>query len=263
MKKIWIIAALVVMCLIGTVVADVPAATLKVNGVPVDLGNLAISQEGSGDNVQQTYELSQPIITPDYTIQNVIVNTKEDPQVSYGLAIIDSGAPSTFSFTFNTPINPVIAGPNQVHSSMSLSATDGGSNGVTVTSVAPPVGIPVDSDGITEMQVTTVFDGSVRKNIGLDLGGPGITFLPKSQSSTWGPFNEGFVSGPVSATGWNNIQININFQGSGFGDIYTLNGRSDIVKPPTIPEFPTMALPAALVVGLIGSILFVKSTKED
>ena len=263
----WIIIALVVVLLISPVVANVPAPTLTVNGNPVDIGgNLAIiTQEGSGDNVQQIYELSQPIITDDYVIQNIIVSTKEDPSVSYGFAVIDLGAPSSFSWTIPSPINPVIAGPNQVRSSMSLSATDGGIDGVSVTALVPPAGIPEDvsADLITEMQVTTVSDGSVRNNIGHDLGGLSITFPPASQSATWGPFNEGFSSGPVSATGWNNLQLDINFQGSGGGDIYTLNGRSDIVKPPAIPEFPTMALPAALIVGFIGAVLFVKSTKEN
>lgn len=262
MRKMWIIVAIAVMLLIGPVVADVPVVTLTVDGQPVNLGNLAVTQQGSGDNVQLIYELSQPIVTNDYEIRNIIVNTKEDPQVSYGLALIDPGTPSTFAFTFNSPINPVIAGPNLVRSSMSLSATDGGSNGVTVTALAPPAGIPDDADGVTEMQVTTVSDGSVSDNIGLDLGGPGITFPGSTQSGTWGPFNEGFISGPVSATGWNNLQLDINFQGSGGGDIYTLNGRSDIVKPPAIPEFPVMGLPAALIIGLFGAVLFIQKTKE-
>ena len=30
-----------------------------------------------------------------------------------------------------------------------------------------------------------------------------------------------------------------------------------------VPEFPTMALPAALIVGFVGAILFIKSTKEN
>jgi hypothetical protein len=33
--------------------------------------------------------------------------------------------------------------------------------------------------------------------------------------------------------------------------------------PIPTPEFPTMALPAALIVGLIGAILFIKSTREN
>jgi len=34
-------------------------------------------------------------------------------------------------------------------------------------------------------------------------------------------------------------------------------------RPPAVPEFPTMALPAAFIVGLIGAVLFIKSTKEN
>jgi hypothetical protein len=30
-----------------------------------------------------------------------------------------------------------------------------------------------------------------------------------------------------------------------------------------VPEFPTMALPAALIVGILGSVLFIKRTKEE
>lgn len=30
----------------------------------------------------------------------------------------------------------------------------------------------------------------------------------------------------------------------------------------TVPEFPTLALPAAFIIGLIGAVLFIKSTKE-
>jgi hypothetical protein len=33
-------------------------------------------------------------------------------------------------------------------------------------------------------------------------------------------------------------------------------------RPPAVPEFPSMALPAAFIVGLIGAVLFIRSTKE-
>ena len=110
--------------------------------------------------------------------------------------------------------------------------------------------------------MTTVFDGTVRSNIGLDLG-PSATLPNPPSSSTVGPFNEGPIAGPVSATAWNELRVNVTFEGSGGGDIFTMNGKSEIVQTPNIPEFPTMALPAALIVGLIGAVLFIKSTKED
>ena len=36
-----------------------------------------------------------------------------------------------------------------------------------------------------------------------------------------------------------------------------------IITPPPVPEFPTMALPAALIIGLLGAVLFIKRTKEN
>jgi len=264
MRKMWILAALVVLLIVSPVIAETPTTELTVNGEPVNLeGNLAVTVQGSGNDVKQIYELTAPIKTADYEIVNVIINYKEDPSISYAIAIIDTGAPSSFAFTFNSAMNPVIAGPNLVRSSMSLSTTDGGTDGVVITSLAPPAGVPVDSDGVTELQVTTVSDASVRNNIGLDLGGPGITLPNPPESSTWGPFSEGVIPGPVSATGWDNIQVNVNFQGSGGEDLITLNGRSTIELPPPVPEFPTMALPVALIIGMLGAVLFIQKTKEQ
>jgi hypothetical protein len=264
MKKFWmiIVGFVVVLMMMSPVGAKVPTATLTVNGVPVELQQEIVSS-GSGNDVEQVYELSSPVVTEDYQIVSVMVNFKQDPHIDYVIGVIDTGSPTSFSFTFNSPINPVIVGPNNVHSSMSLSTTDGGTNGVRVTALAPPASIPVDGDGVTELQVTTVSDGSVRENIGLDLGGPGVLLPDPPQSSTWGPFNEGFIPGPESAAGWNDIQVNVNFRGSGGGDVYSLNGRSDIVKPSQAPEFPTMALPAAFIVGMIGVVLFIQKTKEN
>ena len=37
----------------------------------------------------------------------------------------------------------------------------------------------------------------------------------------------------------------------------------DTYTPPAIPEFPTLALPVALIVGLLGAVLFIQSTKKN
>ena len=192
MKKIWVILVVLLLLTISPVVAK--QMTVKVNGQPVVLEGLPEVVEGTGDNAVTFFELATPVKTADYEIVGLVAAFKEDPFISYGIAVVDTGAPSAFSFTFNNPISPEIIGPNQVESSMSLSATDGGTlmaNGVTVTALAPPAGIPVDGDGITELQVTTVSDGVVRQNIGHDLGGPSVTFPNPHESNTWGPFNEG------------------------------------------------------------------------
>jgi len=232
-----LIVLIVLSVLVISPVVAIQKPELVINGVAVNLEEnpgVSASVRGNGDTSEHIYQLSTPIKTDEYEIVYLSVTFKQDPFISYSTAVIDLGDPSTFNFTFNSPINPLVAGPNLVRSSMSLSATDGGSDGVTITALAPPALIPVDSDGITELQVTTVSDGSVQNNIGLDLGGPGETFPPSSQSAVWGPFNEGSISGPVSGTGWNSLQLDINFQGSGGGDIYTLSGRSDVIVPTKI-----------------------------
>jgi hypothetical protein len=258
MKKVWIILVVLMLLMISPIAAR--QATVNVNGQPVVLEQKPEIVTGTGDNAVTIFQLATPVKTADYQIVGLVVAFKDDPFISYGMAVIDDGAPSAFSASFSNVVSPKVIGPNQVESSMSLSATDGGSDGVNVTALAPPAGIPVDGDGIAELQVTTVSDGGLPHNIGLDLGGPFVQF--NLQSDTWGPFNEGPVAGPVSSNGWDNIRIDVNFQGSGGGDIYTLNGRSDIVPAPSIPEFPTAALPAALIVGLIGAVLFIQKTKE-
>ena len=34
-------------------------------------------------------------------------------------------------------------------------------------------------------------------------------------------------------------------------------------RPPPVPEFPTMALPVALIIGMLGAVLFIRRTKEN
>ena len=39
--------------------------------------------------------------------------------------------------------------------------------------------------------------------------------------------------------------------------------KCDPINPPPVPEFPTMALPAALIVGMLGAVLFIQRNKEN
>ncbi|MCK9593469.1 MAG: hypothetical protein M0Q91_15805 [Methanoregula sp.] len=48
-----------------------------------------------------------------------------------------------------------------------------------------------------------------------------------------------------------------------FGALIDAVDVEETSRPPAIPEFPTMALPAAFIVGLIGAVLFIQSTKQD
>jgi len=39
--------------------------------------------------------------------------------------------------------------------------------------------------------------------------------------------------------------------------------KVDTYTPPPVPEFPTMALPVALIVGMLGAVLFIQKSKEN
>jgi len=51
--------------------------------------------------------------------------------------------------------------------------------------------------------------------------------------------------------------------GGGDQDVNDVILEVKLVQPVLTPEFPTMALPAALIVGMLGAVLFVKRTKEN
>jgi hypothetical protein len=229
------------------------------------LDNMKITSTGSGADEITTYSLTQPEeLQEGVEILSLTIVTKADPFVDYGMSIKNTGVAKNFRFNFTSPVTPVVSGSNVVRSSFSASGTDGAPdvpNGVNVNATSPPEGIPVDGDGITELQVTTVSDGSTRATIGHDLAGPRI-HLPGT-GGVWGPFVEGFVAGPESATGWNEIRIDVNFRLSGGGDILTLNGRSDIRKSPPIPEFPVLAFPVAFVVGIFGVVCYIKYSRDE
>ncbi len=94
--------------------------------------------------------------------------------------------------------------------------------------LAPPAGIPQDSDGETEMQVTTVSNSSQTSNIGMDLAGP--SFDGTGFSGIIDPFSEGgFSAGPNGASDWDSLRVDLNFPLTSW-DTATMNGRSEIVE---------------------------------
>lgn len=48
-----------------------------------------------------------------------------------------------------------------------------------------------------------------------------------------------------------------------FNDIDLSVTCRPIINPPPVPEFPTMAFPIALIIGLLGAVLFIQKSKED
>jgi hypothetical protein len=58
------------------------------------------------------------------------------------------------------PLAPTFPNPSRVFDAFCGSVTNGPTGGVSVTAEPPPLGIPVDADGITVMQVYTLSDDS-------------------------------------------------------------------------------------------------------
>jgi hypothetical protein len=171
-----------------------------------------------------------------------------DPILSFGSVAFDFGAPSVFGFTFILPLAPVYPNPSVVLDSFSGSVTNGQvAGGVTVTALPPPAGIPVDGDGITEMQVYTLSDdgGLTWKNVGLDNGPSKFVPLAAFASGLYGDFNLGPI--PTIAGGpWTHMRADVSFGLSGGGDIFSFNGAKILV-----PEPGTLAL-ATVLLGCLG-----------
>ena len=47
-----------------------------------------------------------------------------------------------------------------------------------------------------------------------------------------------------------------------FNDVYLEISCTPVTSPPAVPEFPSMALPAASLVGLIGAVLFIQRSRD-
>jgi hypothetical protein len=176
-----------------------------------------------------------------------------DPSLLFGSVAFDFGAPSIFGYVFILPLAPVYPNPSVVLDSFSGSVTNGSvGGGVTVTALPPPAGIPVDGDGITEMEVYTLSDdgGVTWKNVGLDLGLSETVPLAPFGSGLTASYNEGPI--PTIAGGpWTHMRADINFSLSGGGDIFTFNGAKIL-----IPEPGTLLM--ALV--LFGALSFERAT---
>jgi hypothetical protein len=172
-----------------------------------------------------------------------------DPQIAFALTAVDFGAPSNFSFNFVLPLSPQVTNPSMVSDSLSGSVTNGpAAGGVTVTALAPPAGIPVDGDGVTELQVYTLSDddASTWKNVGLDAG-PTTVISPLAGlgSGLYPAFNQG-PTNTIAGGPWTHMRADLNFRLTGGGDTFTLNGAKVIT-----PEPSTCAL-AMFALGMLG-----------
>lgn len=212
-----------------TVPEDVrsPLASLRVGDQLVDLPTPGVNPDGKtwGLESKGVIEVFNDAGGLEARIEGLNVLFNPDPFITYGVAVIDFGAPSVFGFTFGTPI-VATGSPGTATASFSGSVTDGGSDGVGFIALPPLGGVPTDG-APDEAQVFNLGLPFPLTNPGLDLG-PSIAAIPLAGGSgAMGPYAG---SGPLPAGVWSWLQIDLTFSGTGGGDIYTLNGKGEIVS---------------------------------
>jgi hypothetical protein len=160
-----------------------------------------------------------------------------DPSITYSFNATDFGAPSAFSFVFSSPII-LGPGPTTTYASLGLTMTDSPAtyDGLTVTPLPPPAGIPVGA-GVPKLAVATVNNGGPSVNLGVDLGPAQV--VPGGPGTVVTSFSAGFIPGPPGP--WTNLRVDVNFGLSGGGD--ALGGSGSVVID-TVPSAPVPLPPA-------------------
>jgi hypothetical protein len=223
---------------VGGSAGAIPAGTyvtITIDGAPTSAPLPLPTPDG---DIEGTWDLENCVGACDggagdlYDI-SLSVFMKFDPQILYAGSVIDFGTPSTFGFIFSQGIALTTA-PGTASHTYSASATDGTpgpSGAMTVTPVAPPAGIPVDSDGTPEVSVYTLSTngGTTFLNAELDLG---PLLVVGGTSATHGPFNPASVAGPAGSGSYDVMRVDVNFSLTGGNDAYTFNGEANIVPEP-------------------------------
>lgn len=159
----------------------------------------------------------------------------EDPVLSYSFSAIDTGASSVMSYSITAAMNPSWFGPTVLTTSFGGFMADGAgdANSTVGITALPPAGGVVDTDGITELQVTT-FHRQVpndwrtfRHDLGLGTSGSVIVGL--------GPYAEADFFNPTFANRWDSWRHELNFLGTGGDDVYSFVGRAEIAAPVPVP----------------------------
>jgi hypothetical protein len=206
--------------------------------VPTDDGGVYLIEPYEWRNAESEIKIHGGVLDP-------------DPVISFANSVIDFGAPSSFSFSIVMPLSPVVTNPTTVFDSLTGTVTNGNADaGVTVTALAPPVGIPEDGDGITELQVFTLSDdgGATWQNVGLDAGPTTVVAVPQFNSAPYGTYNQGPI--PTIAGGpWTHMRADMNFRLSGGGDVFSFGGNKVLVPEPST---------AAMAMLLMTTVLFIR-----
>jgi hypothetical protein len=161
-----------------------------------------------------------------------------DPSINYAIAVADFGAPSSFGFLFSSPIAPTGV-PNTVRSSLSGSLGDATGDGVSMTPTSP------DSDGDTIIELHTANLSAPSTNMGVDVGTALAFSSGVPDTFPFGTFADGPQAGPGPGP-WTSMQVSLNFNLSGNGDLATAIGVSEILP---VPEPGTLALAGVALMG--------------
>lgn len=158
-----------------------------------------------------------------YTFGDTTVEALETPRdagatLAYGIAVIDAGAASSFSFSFSMPIT-LDAGTTTIVSSIVGGMTDFTGNGVSVSTTG----------GFDFLQRSWV-DGPTT-DLGVDVGGS-VSFGagPSGSLYNYGAFATGPIAGP-DLSSFTTLSVGLDFMASGDNDVVVLTGFTDIVVP--------------------------------
>lgn len=223
-----------------------PTATMTADGIPYDVpliyeqatGYWEVGYYDDFGNLVEGYTIERP---GEWNC-HIEGELNPDPIISYSVAVTDFGVPSSFSFSFSTPI--VATGPTTiVDGSIVGSIRDATGNGVTIT----PTMADIDGDGMLEIQIDSISTGGPLTNMGVDVGllethgaGPAGTVFP------YGSHAGGPQSGPAGT--FTMLHSTASFMLSGGSDSAALTGFAQVV----IPEPSSVALAAMGALLLVG-----------